>query len=36
MLEMIYNEMNAARFVNLSPLSMLPNVLSLHFKGTRQ
>lgn len=34
MLEMIYNEMNAARFVNLSPLSLLPNLLGLYFKGT--
>ncbi|KAJ3918521.1 hypothetical protein F5877DRAFT_42441, partial [Lentinula edodes] len=35
MLEMIYNEMNAARFVNLSPLSLLPNLLGLYFKDLR-
>ncbi|KAJ4482031.1 hypothetical protein J3R30DRAFT_3285938, partial [Lentinula aciculospora] len=34
-LEMIYNEMNAARFVNLSPLSLLPNLLGLYFKDLR-
>ncbi|KIK57278.1 hypothetical protein GYMLUDRAFT_61565 [Collybiopsis luxurians FD-317 M1] len=35
LLEMIYNEMNASRFVNLSPLSLLPNILGLHFKDLR-
>ncbi|KAJ3747161.1 hypothetical protein DFH05DRAFT_1392853, partial [Lentinula detonsa] len=35
MLELIYNEMNAARFVNLSPLSLLPNLLGLYFKDLR-
>ena len=32
-LEFVYNEMHAARFINLEPLSLLGNVLSLHFKG---
>ncbi|KAF5385672.1 hypothetical protein D9757_005548 [Collybiopsis confluens] len=32
---MIYSEMNASRFVNLSPLSLLPNILGLHFKDLR-
>ncbi|KAJ3715384.1 hypothetical protein C8R42DRAFT_631982 [Lentinula raphanica] len=34
-LELIYNEMNAARFVNLSPLSLLPNLLGLYFQDLR-
>ena len=33
LLETIYNEMHAARFVNLEPLSLLTNLLPLHFKG---
>ncbi len=32
-LETIYNEMQASRFINLSPLSLLPNFLNLHFTG---
>ncbi|KAK1232824.1 hypothetical protein PQX77_004050 [Marasmius sp. AFHP31] len=35
LLKMIHNEMHAARFINLSPLSILPNMLSLHFKDVR-
>ncbi|KAK7469316.1 hypothetical protein VKT23_003797 [Stygiomarasmius scandens] len=35
LLEMIYQEMHASRFINLSPLSLLPNLLSLHFKDVR-
>ncbi|KAF4577322.1 hypothetical protein EYR40_009319 [Pleurotus pulmonarius] len=35
LLELIYNEMHAARFINLSPLSLLANYLSLHFKDVR-
>jgi hypothetical protein len=33
LLEGIYNEMNAARFINLAPLSLLANMVGLHFKG---
>jgi hypothetical protein len=33
LLEGIYNEMNATRFINLSPLSLLANLVGLHFKG---
>ena len=33
LLEVIYNEMHAARFINLDPLSLLTNLLPLHFKG---
>lgn len=33
LLETIYNEMHASRFVNLEPLSLLTNQLPLHFKG---
>ncbi|KAL0580636.1 hypothetical protein V5O48_001366 [Marasmius crinis-equi] len=35
LLKMIYNEMHASRFINLSPLSILPNMLSLHFQDVR-
>ncbi|THV00856.1 hypothetical protein K435DRAFT_854375 [Dendrothele bispora CBS 962.96] len=35
LLEMIYQEMHASRFINLSPLSLLPNLLNLHFKDVR-
>ncbi|KAJ6508674.1 hypothetical protein C8R45DRAFT_1069337 [Mycena sanguinolenta] len=34
-LEGIYNEMNATRFINLSPLSLLANLVGLHFKDVR-
>lgn len=34
-LEHIYNEMHAARFVNLAPLSLLANTLRLHFEDVR-
>ncbi|KAF7314432.1 Methyltransf-25 domain-containing protein [Mycena kentingensis (nom. inval.)] len=33
LLEKIYNEMNATRFINLSPLSLLANLVGLYFKG---
>ena len=33
LLETIYNEMHASRFVNLEPLSLLTNLLPIHFKG---
>ncbi|KAG2129145.1 hypothetical protein DEU56DRAFT_818020 [Suillus clintonianus] len=32
-LEAIYNEMHAQRFINLSPLSLLANQVGLWFKG---
>ncbi|KAJ7259535.1 hypothetical protein B0H12DRAFT_1108563 [Mycena haematopus] len=35
LLEGIYNEMNATRFINLSPLSLLANLVGLHFKDVR-
>ncbi|TFY52472.1 hypothetical protein EVG20_g10534, partial [Dentipellis fragilis] len=35
LLEFIYNEMHAARFINLSPLSLLSNALPLYFKDVR-
>ncbi|KAG7088341.1 hypothetical protein E1B28_012345 [Marasmius oreades] len=35
LLEMIYNEMHSSRFINLSPLSILPNTLGLYFKDVR-
>ncbi|KAJ7675733.1 hypothetical protein DFH06DRAFT_977167 [Mycena polygramma] len=35
LLERIYNEMNATRFINLSPLSLLANLVGLHFKDVR-
>ncbi|KAF8627448.1 hypothetical protein AX17_006262 [Amanita inopinata Kibby_2008] len=35
MLEMIYTEMLASRFINTSPLSLLANLLSLHLKDLR-
>lgn len=35
LLETIYKEMQASRFINLSPLSILPNALGLHFKDVR-
>ncbi|KAK7048448.1 Methyltransf-25 domain-containing protein [Favolaschia claudopus] len=35
LLEGIYNEMNATRFINLSPLSLLANLMGLHFKDVR-
>ncbi|TCD66604.1 hypothetical protein EIP91_001113 [Steccherinum ochraceum] len=34
-LEFVYNEMHAARFINLEPLSLLGNTLSLYFKDMR-
>lgn len=34
-LEMIYNEMHAERFINLSPLSLLANTVGLWFKDVR-
>ncbi|CAK5284078.1 unnamed protein product [Mycena citricolor] len=34
-LERIYNEMNASRFINLSPLSLLANLVGLYFKDVR-
>ncbi|GBE83124.1 hypothetical protein SCP_0501710 [Sparassis crispa] len=33
LLETIYNEMHAARFINLQPLALLNNSLSLYFKN---
>lgn len=33
LLEFIYNEMHASRFVNLEPLPLLKNSLPLYFKG---
>lgn len=36
LLETVYNEMHARRFVNLAPLSLLANSLGLYFKGTDQ
>lgn len=33
LLEFIYNEMHAARFINLAPLSLLSNMLPLYFQG---
>ncbi|KAL0956355.1 hypothetical protein HGRIS_002505 [Hohenbuehelia grisea] len=33
LLELIYNEMHAARFINLAPISLLSNSLGLYFKG---
>ncbi|KAH9841838.1 uncharacterized protein C8Q71DRAFT_350714 [Rhodofomes roseus] len=35
LLEFIYNEMHAARFINLMPLSLLSNMLPLYFQGVR-
>lgn len=35
-LETIYNEMHAVRFVNLTPLNLLGNALGLWFKGASQ
>ncbi|KZT64915.1 hypothetical protein DAEQUDRAFT_769258 [Daedalea quercina L-15889] len=35
LLEFIYNEMHAARFINLAPLSLLSNLLPLYFQGVR-
>ncbi|KAI0036507.1 hypothetical protein K488DRAFT_81951 [Vararia minispora EC-137] len=35
LLEHIYNEMHAERWVNLAPLSLLANALPLHFKDVR-
>ncbi|PCH39988.1 hypothetical protein WOLCODRAFT_162007 [Wolfiporia cocos MD-104 SS10] len=35
MLEFIYNEMHAARFINLQPLSILNNLIPLHFSRVR-
>lgn len=34
LLEYIYSEMHAARFINLEPLALLTNSLSLYFTGT--
>ena len=33
LLETIYDEMHAARFINLEPVSLIANLLPLHFKG---
>ena len=33
LLEMIYTEMHGSRFINLVPLSLLANLLALHFRG---
>lgn len=33
LLETIYGEMHSARFINLEPVSLLANMLPLHFKG---
>ncbi|KAH9936658.1 uncharacterized protein B0H18DRAFT_1114020 [Fomitopsis serialis] len=35
LLEFIYNEMHAAKFINLAPLSLLSNMLPLYFQGVR-
>ncbi|TBU23182.1 hypothetical protein BD311DRAFT_819838 [Dichomitus squalens] len=35
LLEIIYNEMHAARFINLEPVSMIANLLPLHFRDVR-
>ncbi|KAJ7761578.1 hypothetical protein DFH07DRAFT_957173 [Mycena maculata] len=35
LLEGIYIEMNATRFINLAPLSLLANMVGLHFKDVR-
>ncbi|THH16366.1 hypothetical protein EW146_g4253 [Bondarzewia mesenterica] len=35
MLEYVYTEMHASRFINLSPLSLLANSLPLYFKDVR-
>ncbi|KDQ62491.1 hypothetical protein JAAARDRAFT_170906 [Jaapia argillacea MUCL 33604] len=35
LLETIYSEMHSSRFVNLAPLALLPNYLSLYFKDVR-
>ncbi|KAF7288545.1 Methyltransf-25 domain-containing protein [Mycena chlorophos] len=35
LLEKIYNEMNAARFINMSPLSLLANLVGVYFKDVR-
>ncbi|ESK90438.1 hypothetical protein Moror_13607 [Moniliophthora roreri MCA 2997] len=35
LLELIYNETAASRFINLTPLSLLPNLLNVHFKDVR-
>lgn len=32
-LEMVYNELHASRFINLQPLSLLSSMLVYHFKG---
>ncbi len=33
LLQTIYNGMQASRFINLSPLSLLPNLLGMYFRG---
>ncbi|KAK7056888.1 hypothetical protein VNI00_002605 [Paramarasmius palmivorus] len=35
LLEHIYHETAASRFINLAPLSLLPNLLNVHFKDVR-
>ncbi|KAH9933217.1 uncharacterized protein BXZ73DRAFT_46467, partial [Epithele typhae] len=35
LIEMIYNEMHSARFVNTEPVSLLANLLPLHFRNVR-
>ncbi|KIY71996.1 hypothetical protein CYLTODRAFT_79909 [Cylindrobasidium torrendii FP15055 ss-10] len=35
LLETIYCEMHASRFINLSPLSLLPNLMSMYFNDVR-
>lgn len=33
LLEAIYDEMHASRFINLEPVSLIANLLPLHFRG---
>ncbi|KAG7447987.1 uncharacterized protein BT62DRAFT_747189 [Guyanagaster necrorhizus] len=35
LLQTIYNGMQASRFINLSPLSLLPNLLGIYFRDVR-
>ncbi|KAK0459813.1 uncharacterized protein EV420DRAFT_1268944, partial [Desarmillaria tabescens] len=35
LLQTIYNGMQASRFINLSPLSLLPNLLGMYFRDVR-
>ncbi len=34
LLHMIYKEMHVARFINLNPLALLPNLMTLYFEST--